>query len=153
MWLNKPRREAVALRVDVADVWRAEMLREQQRAGTCAFFQRHAPRCARFWLIDTREAVPARVIDLDDVMDDVAREIGLLAPRGEIDQHVAGRMPGRGGEREMLLDGFGAVDHLRETRLDNRVDAVAHRAADGGLVRIAVESGEMIEVGLAPDVL
>src|SRR4029079_1920538 len=83
-WLDKPRREALALRVDVTDMRRAEVLRHQQRARTGAFLQRHAPRRARRILIGAGEAVPGRVIELDHVMEDVAREVGLLSLRGEV---------------------------------------------------------------------
>src|SRR5918995_7335500 len=121
--------EGVSLRLHIARIGAAEMGGAEQRVAFGTILQELAARARRQVQVPTELARPVRVIDLDRVMHDVAREGRLLAAIPEIDGDRARRVARivlKGEQRVGLVI---AVDHYRLARLDNRQHRIVERAA------------------------
>jgi hypothetical protein len=90
------RHEARALVIDVACERRTEVARHQKRTRAGAMLDRRPSALARVLLVETRETVPFRMIDLQCVMQDIAAEQRLLTLGFEFDADGSGVWPGAG---------------------------------------------------------
>src|SRR5580704_17742331 len=70
----------------------ADMARENQRAGRCAIVQYTAAAHARFLDIRVFGKISVRIMDLQQVMKDVADERRTIAPDVQVEDEKSGRM-------------------------------------------------------------
>jgi len=94
-----------------------------------------------------------RMIKLDHVVDDVTAEERLGTLRGEVDQHMTGRVARRRRERQMssIVRCRRPSGRVRPRRSGSRCRATRPPIA-GPSFGIAVDCGEMVIVGLAEHV-
>src|ERR1700687_801873 len=86
-------------------------------------------------------------------MPDVADEGRALAFALELEEHVAGRMAGRGVDLDEVVNAVRTLYHVRLAVFEDRHHAFAERAAfRWTFLGIGIDLGEVVDVRLVEDV-
>src|SRR5262245_13954166 len=118
----------IGLRLDVPRIGAGEVGGAEKCIALGAVLQQAAPAFRRQVLIPTELARPLRVIDLDRVMHDVAREAGLPVAVPEVDGDRARRVAGIVLDGEQWIGLVVDVDDYRTPRIDDRQHRIVERA-------------------------
>src|SRR6516165_11882424 len=101
------------------------MYRQDQRVRVGDGGKEFSPRDRRLLRIPIRLRRPVGLATLDHVMHEVAGDDGALSFREDVDATMAGRMAGRGRQRDGIVERVVVVDQNRLPRLDNWQTIVA----------------------------
>ena len=129
------------------------MAREHQRAAGGAIIEHLAAGHARLRRVGILREIPVGVIDLQQMVPDVADEGSALAFAFELEEHVAGRMAGRGVDLDEIIDAVRARDHVGLAVFEDRHHAFAEGAELGrAFLGVGIDLGEVVDVRLVEHV-
>ena len=146
---------AVAVRglFDAAGERRADVPGHHQRTARRAIVEHLAPADARLRHIGVFREIPIGIIDLQQMMPDVTDEGGALALAFELEEHVTGRVAGRGIDLDKVVNAVRTLYHVGLAVFEDRHHAFAERAEFGrAFLRIGIDLGEVVDVRLVEDV-
>src|SRR6202035_2954168 len=114
--------------LDMTGEREADVARENQRAGRGAIVQHAAAADAGLLDIRVLREIPVRIIDLQQVMKDVADERGAIAANVQVEDKMSGRMAAGGRNIDELVEAMRPGHQVGTSGFDHRHDAFTKRA-------------------------